>query len=298
VRGIIHRHWIKLGLRFLHLYLNQENLTKKLVEAGYDEIAIFYDTYWTDYMAYLTVDMLKKLDPLKGGNCLDLTCGTGFLTHALYDMTHGKVTGVDASKAMISIAQKKYGDKCQFIHNDAYDFLKNQPPRSYDCITCAWGLGYGTPQILAQFRRLLRQNGKVGIIDNSMFSNWEFVLFFLAAIAEEPVALNYYIIPHFFLSKGTLVQRMRMNGLRIIDAWKGKKTFTFENKEMAIEQLLNSGVAAGIVQLIDKDRKDNIARRIGELLERHHMPSRYIPVTHRYIAVVAEKNKKHNYPKR
>lgn len=296
MRGIIHRHWFKLGLRFFHLYLNQENRTKKLVQAGYDEVASVYDTHWTDYMSYLSLAMLKKLDPKKGADCIDITCGTGFVTQKLYEMTSGTIRGVDASEGMIAVAQKKYGDTCQFIHDDAYHFLKNQPSHSIDCITCAWGLGYLNPHILAEITRVLRKNGKVGIIDNSMFSNWEFVVFFLVALAEEPTALTSYIKPHFFLSKATLVQRMRRNGLRIIDAWTGEKTFTFENKDAAMEQLVNSGVAAGIYQLVDKNHKNNITRRIGELLERYHTSEQYIPITHRYIAVVGEKNLKASSP--
>jgi len=296
VRSIVRRHWLKLGIRFFHLYLNQENRTKQLVETGYDEVASSYDAHWTEYMANLTRDMLRKLDPLRGGDCLDLTCGTGFVTHALYDMTQGTVTGVDSSTAMISIAQNKYGDTCRFIHDDVVDFLKNQPSQSYDCITCAWGLGYVPPQILTECTRVLRQKGKIGIIDNSMFSNWEFVLFFLVAIAEEPAALTSYITPHFFLSKGTLIQRMRMNGLRVLDAWKGKKRFTCENRDTVMKQLINSGVAAGIVQLVDTNKKENILRRTGELLETYHRSRPCISITHRYIAVVGEKKERLHHP--
>jgi ubiquinone/menaquinone biosynthesis C-methylase UbiE len=240
-------------------------------------------------MSYLSEDMLKRLEPPKGGKCLDLTCGTGFVTQKLSEITSGNVTGVDASEQMIAVAQKKYGDTCQFLLDDAYHFLKNQPSNSYDCITCAWGLGYLPPKILYEISRTLCHHGKTGIIDNSLLSNSEFVLFFLVALSEEPSALISYIKPQFYLSTGTLVQRMRTNGFTIIDSWKGEKVFRFDRKESAMEQLIKSGVAAGIIQLIDEDHKDKIIKRTGELLQRHHTSKEYIPVTHRYIGAVGEK---------
>jgi ubiquinone/menaquinone biosynthesis C-methylase UbiE len=289
VRGIIHRHWFKLGIRAFDIYLNQDNYSSKLVQTGYNEVATFYDTYWTEYMSYFSEEMLQRLEPPKRGKCLDLTCGTGFVTQKLSEITSGNVTGVDASERMIAVAQKKYGDTCRFLHDDAYHFLKNQPSNSYDCITCAWGLGYLPPQILYEISRTLSHHGKIGIIDNSLLSNWEFILFFLVALSEEPSALTSYIKPQFYLSTATLVQRMRMNGFKIIDSWKGEKIFPFERKETAMEQLIKSGVAAGIIQLIDDDHKEKIIKRTGELLQRHHSLKGYIPVTHRYIGAVGEK---------
>jgi ubiquinone/menaquinone biosynthesis C-methylase UbiE len=276
-------------MRAFDIYLNQEDHSKKLVQTGYNEIASVYDTYWTEYMSYLSENMLKRLKPPKGGNCLDLTCGTGFVTQKLSEITSGNVTGVDASEQMIAVAQKKYDDTCRFLHDDAYHFLKNQPSNSYNCITCGWGLGYLPPRILHEISRTLCHHGKIGIIDNIVLSNWEFVLFFLVALSEEPSALISYIKPKFYISTGTLVQRMRMNGFKIIDSWKGEKIFRFDRKETAMEQLIKSGVAAGIIQMIDENHTDKIIKRTGELLQRYHSLKGYIPVTHRYIGAVGEK---------
>jgi ubiquinone/menaquinone biosynthesis C-methylase UbiE len=289
VRGIIHRHWIKLGMRAFAIYLNQEERSRKLVQAGYNEVASFYDSYWTEDMSHLSENMLKRVDPPKEGKCLDLTCGTGFVTQKLSEITSGDVTGIDASEEMIAVAQKKYGDTCRFLHSDAYHFLEKQPSHSYDCITCAWGLGYLPPRVLYEIFRTLRHHGKIGIIDNSMLSNWEFVLFFLVALAEEPTALNSIIKPQFFFSAGTLTQRMRMNRFTIIDSWKGEKILRVGNRDAVMEQLIKSGVAAGILQIIDEDKKDSIIKRTGELLQKHYSSKEYIPITHRYIGAVGEK---------
>jgi len=289
VRGILRRQWFKLGLRAFDLYLNQRNDSSKLVQTGYNEVASFYDPFWTKYMASLSEDLLKRVEPPRQGKCLDLTCGTGFVTQKLSEITQGAVTGVDASEHMIAVAQKKYGGTCRFVHDDAYHFLKNLPSQSYDCITCAWGLGYLPPRILFEASRTLSHHGKIGIIDNSVLSNWEFVFCFLIAVSEEPTALISYIKPQFYLTTGTLIHRMRMNGFKIIDAWKGRKIFPFDRAEPAMEQLIKSGVAAGIIQLIDEEQREKIITRTGELLQQHYSSKGYIPVTHRYIGAVGEK---------
>lgn len=289
MREIIRRHWIKLGVRTIDIFLNHKESWQTLVQQGYDDIASFYDTYWTPSMSVLSEDMLRRLHPPLQGVCLDLTCGTGFFTQKLYEATSGNVTGVDASEHMIAIAQKKYGATCRFVTHDAYQFLKNQPSNSYDCITCAWGFGYLPPQILHEISRTLRPLGKLGIIDNSILSNWEFVVSFLQALSEEPSALVSSIHPHFYLSAGTLVQRMRMHDLHIVDAWNGKKIFSFKKDNLAMEQLVRSGVAAGIIQMVEHHQADNIIRRTGELLQRRYTATGYIPITHRYLGVIGEK---------
>jgi ubiquinone/menaquinone biosynthesis C-methylase UbiE len=240
-------------------------------------------------MSYLSEDMIKRLEPPKGGNCLDLACGTGFVTQTLSTITSRNATGVDVSEHMITKAQQNYGHLCRFVHDDAYHFLKNQPSNSYDCVTCAWGFGYLPPQILHEIFRTLRHHGKIGIIDNSILSNWKFVYCFLLATSEEPTAVISYIKPQFYLTTGTLTHRMRMNGFTIIQAWKGEKIIPFDTKETAMEQIIKSGVAAGIIQLIDENHKEKIIKRTGELLQQHSSSSGIIPVTHRYIGAVGEK---------
>jgi ubiquinone/menaquinone biosynthesis C-methylase UbiE len=289
VKGIAKRHWVKLGMRLLRLYLNEKHPSTNVIQSGYNEIASVYDTYWTEQMSVLSLDLLKKLNPMKGADCLDLTCGTGFVTHALYEMTKGNIIGVDVSEGMIAIAQQYYGDTCQFITDDVHMYLKKQPACSLDYITCAWGLGYLTPDVLLEIFRVLREGGKVGIIDNSLFSHWEFVWFFLVAVAEDPAQLLTYFKPHFFISAGTLAHRMQRNGFRILRTWSGEKIGRVHDKERVMEQLINSGVTAGILHLLDENQKEKTIKRISQLLLTRYVTKQYIPITHRYIAVIGEK---------
>jgi hypothetical protein len=57
-----------------------------------------------------------------------------------------------------------------------------------------------------------------------------------------------------------------------------------------MEQFIKSGAAAGFLQIIDEKYQDKIINRIGELLQRYHAPRDVIPIVHRYIAAIGEKN--------
>ena len=75
-----HKHFLKLGMRFLKLYFKGPNQTKKFVKNDYDFVSTYYDSYWTEHTHKLSEDMLRKLNLKKKQKALDLTCGTGFVT--------------------------------------------------------------------------------------------------------------------------------------------------------------------------------------------------------------------------
>ena len=286
------RHWIKLCLRALNIYINQSDNTYKLVKNGYDKIAKFYDTFWTKYIHSLSEDMLIRLSPPKDSKSLDLTCGTGFVTSKLFDMSGGDTTGIDVSEKMINIAKKNYGHKCRFIQSDVLNFLKKQPSKSYDIVTCAWGFGYlPSFKSLKEISRILRSGGKIAIIDNNIFSNWEPIWFLIVAFAEIPNALKYSIRTRFLPTKGALSRRMSLNRIKVIDSWKGKKIFRLTNGRKAVEQFIRSGAGAGFVQIIDERYKTNIINRVGELLQKYHGTKDVVPIIHRYIGAIGVKEK-------
>lgn len=284
------KHWIKLSLRFFKKYINQSDLTNSLVKTDYDKIAEFYDAYWTEYMHGLSENMLKSLNPPKNCRSLDLTCGTGFVSSKLFEITEGDVTGVDISEGMIKIAQENYGNRCRFIQADVLEYLKKQPSNSYDIITCAWGLGYlPSSKLFKEISRVINHGGKIGIIDNSTFSNWEVIWFLILALAEKPYAFKNIIKSHYLLTNISLALRMKLNGIKVIEYWKGEKIYKLSNGKKAMEQFIRSGAAAGILQIIDDKYEDEIINRVGELLIRYKGKKNIIPIVHRYIAAVGIK---------
>ena len=121
------KHFLKLGIRLFNLYFNQVDQTKELVKTDYDEISNYYDTHWTKHMHEISEEMIYTLKPQNKSKSLDLTCGTGFVTAKIFDLTNGDVTGVDISEGMITKAKENYKEKCKFIQSNAIDYLKKQP---------------------------------------------------------------------------------------------------------------------------------------------------------------------------
>jgi len=77
--------------------------------AAYDDFAWFYDRYWNEEFHSAAFPILEQilLSRLRGGACiLDACCGTGYLAGLLTDRGY-RVTGFDASAAMIDLARER-----------------------------------------------------------------------------------------------------------------------------------------------------------------------------------------------
>lgn len=285
------RHWIKLGIKAIKLYVNQNDYTQNMLKTSYNQIANSYNTYWTKKTHILSEKMLQQLNPPKDGKSLDLTCGTGFVTNKLFELTGGDVTGVDFSEGMINVAKENYSPNCSFIQYDILNYLKKQPSKTYDVVTCAWGLGYlPSYKVIKEISRILRSGGKIGIIDNNIFNNREIVSKIIMALAEEPEALQHLVRFHYLPTAGSLTWRMRLNGLKIINSWNGLNIYKFPDGKKAMEQFINSGAAAGIEQMINEKYKLKIINRTGELLDKKYETKDYVPIMHRYFAAVGVKS--------
>jgi len=221
-----HRHWLRLGIHVLKLYFSQSEKTSDLIIKSYNKIASGYDEAWTNHMQYLSDDMLKRLSPPAGAEILDLFCGTGYVTAKLAEYTEGNVIGVDASQGMLDVARRNHGKYCKFVHSDVMNYLLSQPSNSVDVVTCAWGLGYSKPfRIIREISRILRPEGRVGIIDNSLFTIFEVIKSAILTAAEEPTALRHVMRIRFLPSGGFLKWQMRFCGLHVSETWNGSMEF-------------------------------------------------------------------------
>jgi ubiquinone/menaquinone biosynthesis C-methylase UbiE len=284
------KHWTNLGIQICKLYLQKKNTQQNLTNQSYNTISSLYDEKWTNHMNRFSQEMISRITFPKGGRGIDLTCGTGYVTNLIAEKLIADVIGVDISEGMLKIAKKKYGDKCQFVCCDVLEFLKNQPPESVDIVTCAWGLGFTKPYtMIKEISRILKPNGQLAIIDNSIFSIYEVVFSGLSTVAERPSSLINVMNVRWLPTKGALVRRMRLAGLQILSSWKGDKTYYAKNGEDAIDFLITTGTAAGYQFCIDKQYSDIIKQRFGEIFKKSYGTKNGIPITHRYIAAIAKK---------
>ena len=283
------RRWLALGLRAAALLTRARTRTQQLIRDSYDQIAPGYDRAWTDHMRDLSVAMLDRLAPPPGARCADLTCGTGFVTGELAARTGGDVVGVDASAGMLDVARSAHARSCRFVLSDALTWLKRQPSRSFDVVTCGWGLGYTQPiRVVRQIARVCRVGGQVGIIDNSLFSLAGVLWGSLLTFAEQPAALRHAMKVRFLPHSIVLATIMRAAGLAVTDAWDGHKSYAVPDGRAAIARLTATGAAAGFEFAVDPDRRDAVFDRFAEILEARHSGGP-VRITHRYLAAVGRR---------
>jgi ubiquinone/menaquinone biosynthesis C-methylase UbiE len=290
-----HKQWIKLGFQICKLYIQKKNNQKNPITLSYNKISSVYDKKWTDHMNNVSMEsfsmeLINRIKFPEAGKAIDLTCGTGYVTHLINERFAGEVVGVDLSDDMLKKANEKYGDKCQFVCRDALDFLVDQPSESVDIVTCVWGLGFLKPyMVIKEISRILKPGGQLAIIDLSLFSLYEIVISGVSTIAEYPASVIGIMNGNWLPTKGSLTRRMRMSGLQVVCSWNGKHTYYANNEKTAIDFLLSTGSAAGYRYCIDTHYSGIIKQRFGEIFKKSYGTKQGLPITHRFIAAIAKK---------
>ena len=110
----------------------------------------------------------ERLGPLIPGNAsiLDVACGTGDLTIALFENTGARAIGVDFCRPMLELAAQKY-PRLSFIEGDALQLPFGDA--SFDAVTIGFGLRNlsSTEDGLKELRRVLRPRGRAAILEFS-----------------------------------------------------------------------------------------------------------------------------------
>ena len=281
---------LKMFLQVLKLFFSENNQTETLVQKSYDHISTGYDETWTHHMRDLTSVLIDKLDIQPNQTVIDLTCGTGYATQRIAEKAGIKVIGVDNSSGMLEQARQNCSESCEFIHSDILEYLKTLPSESLDSVTCCWGLGYSKPlKVLRQIKRILKKNGKVGIIDNTLFSLREVMYCSTLAFMEQPEKLENLMKFRFLMGKRHLWTWLRLAGLKPSTVWGGSKSYTAESGIKAIERLRATGAAAGFEYASNDESSEEIFSRFAEILEQKYMSDNGIPITHRYLGGIAVK---------
>jgi hypothetical protein len=154
-------------------------------------------------------------------------------------------------------------------------------------ITCGWGLGYSRPvSVIRHAARVLRPGGRIGIIDNSLFSLAEVLWASTLAFAENPDALTHVMRVRFLPNSASLATIMRLHGLAVSHASDGSRTYFVPDGESAIARMTATGAAAGFEFAADDACRDQIFRRFAEILESRYKTQRGVPITHRYLTAI------------
>ncbi len=281
-------HPLKFLWRLGYLYTCADNPTDERVTQSYDRLSPGYDEAWTHHMRDLSIQLIDELAPQPGSTALDLTCGTGFVTDLMAQRIGATVTGVDRSAGMVAQARQHYGNHCTFIQQDILAYLGTCPDQSLDLVTCAWGLGYSYPRaVLKQIKRVLKPDGHVAIIDNTLFSLAEVMLCSFLAFLEQPQALKRLMRFRFLTGKTQLSLWLRWAGLHPVYLDKGTRTYTVATGREAITRMRATGAAAGFEYATDPEQEEAVYTRFAEILEQRYLKDGAIDINHRYMAGIA-----------
>src|ERR1035438_2019432 len=109
------------------------------------------------------LDLLAMVEPLPGGEVIDLGCGTGELTAELHAHTQaGTTTGIDASEAMLARALPLAGNGLRFELGDISRF---DTDGSFDVVFANASLQWvpDHPRLLHQLAAGLRPGGQLAV---------------------------------------------------------------------------------------------------------------------------------------
>lgn len=110
--------------------------------------------------------LVASLPRIEQGVCLDLCTGTGALVPALAER-YARVVGVDISKQMLSVAQRRYArlSNVEWRHGDAQSL--ELASNSFDAVTVAYGVRNWPDREagLREIARVLRIGGRVAILE-------------------------------------------------------------------------------------------------------------------------------------
>ena len=130
---------------------------------------------------------------------LDLACGTGDITFALGEkLPAGEATGLDITKGMIEIANRKRREKN--VHNVSFqigDIMDMPfPDASFDYVTCGYALR-NVPDVelaLAEIRRVLKPGGRLLSLDfahpNNRIYRWLYLNYLIVVGSTVGILLH------------------------------------------------------------------------------------------------------------
>jgi ubiquinone/menaquinone biosynthesis C-methylase UbiE len=137
----------------------------------WDEVATWYDALVGDegseyHQKVIVPGILRLLELRPGERALDLACGQGVLSRALFKQG-AEVTGVDSSPRLLQMARQRSPRGIRYLQADARA-LNGLADASFDAIACALAIQNIDPlePVLSGCARLLRPGGRLVLVMN------------------------------------------------------------------------------------------------------------------------------------
>ncbi|MBA7662117.1 2-methoxy-6-polyprenyl-1,4-benzoquinol methylase [subsurface metagenome] len=267
----------------------------EIIKEDYNSLASTYDEYFSNFTRPHSQELVKKLNINNDVTVLDLACGTGTITAELrkYMSEKGRILAVDSSEQMVKKAKEKITEKnVEFICGDMLEILDEFQDNSFDCVTCGWAIGYASPlKLLKKIKRVLKQNGKIGIIENRKDTLSPLRETGIKVMQRYPQHIRYIMdltlrLPR---DKGHLEGLYKKAGLKSLEVWEGEVRFNFKDGHELLNWALHTGASAGFNRMMDPKAKDKCDNAFIEIIERDYKTTEGINISHKYVAGIAEK---------
>jgi len=267
----------------------------EIIKEDYNSLASTYDEYFSNFIRPHSQELVKRLNINNDVTVLDLACGTGTITAELrkYICPKGKIIAVDSSEQMVNKAKDKIDEEnVEFICGDMLEILDEFQENSFDYAMCGWAIGYASPlELLKKIKRVLKQNGKVGIIENRKDTLSPIREAGIKVMQRYPQHIRYLMdltlrLPR---DKGHMERFYKKAGLKPLEVWEGEVKFNFTDGREVLNWVLHTGASAGFDRIMDPKVKDKCDNAFVEIIERDYKTREGVNISHKYVGGIAEK---------
>ncbi|MBU4078110.1 methyltransferase domain-containing protein [Patescibacteria group bacterium] len=282
---------IKLLIRFIQLLVCGRLVRLKDIRQTYDDISGSYNELFLEKMGKHTVELVQELEAVGHSKILDLGSGTGYFYEYLRESCpECRITAIDFSPKMMKFAKASaVNGKGIFICGEMLGEINKLPADSYDIVVCAWSLGYTYPRkLLRQAYRVLKKNGRIGIIINTRNSIPEARKLFWKTLFKYPHKMQKIM---FELSwprnKDDLSRLLAKSGFKNTRNWHKEEPFVFINGADAVNWIFNTGALAGYDQILDIKNDIELFNYFVKNWESDSSDN--IVITHKFVVAIAKK---------
>lgn len=150
--------------------------TKAQAKESYDRMSASYDLFAGIFEQKFCDAALKQLNVARGETVLEVGFGTGHCLKQVAEAVgkQGRVCGIDISPAMLAISRRRLEraglwDRVELICDDATKMP--YPESKFDAAFMSFALELfdspEIPQVLASIRRVLKPDGRLGVVSMS-----------------------------------------------------------------------------------------------------------------------------------
>ena len=229
-----------------------------------------YDRMMRPWSQVYVPKLLQSIGIGPGQRVLDVATGTGVAALLAADRVgpSGRVVGVDISLPMLRVAQPKVASKqIAWMAMDGQALALREG--TFEAVTCQLGLMFfPDPQRgLAEFRRVMRPSGRVGLAVLSQPEGFPYGIVFQALARRVPSERRALLLGFSLGDDGLLEELLKAAGFHEVRVWYERAHVVYESFEDYWAPLESGGGRAGQVYVdLAADIRETVKREV-----RNHM---------------------------